>query len=60
MERKKIFLAVFIIFFVSNIGYAVTASFQGLGDLPGGGFWSEAWDVSADGRNRIILISDAN
>jgi len=60
MKRKSILLVVVILFFVSNSGYAVTASFQGIGDLPGGGFWSEAWDVSADGRNRIILISDAN
>ena len=24
--------------------------FQGLGDLPGGGYYSEAWDVSDHGR----------
>ncbi len=34
---------------VSNISLAQTANFQGLGDLPGGDFESDAYAVSADG-----------
>jgi len=49
VKTQKIILAFLIVFFVSNSIFAATASFQGLGDLPGGNFWSYAGDVSADG-----------
>jgi len=33
----------------SSVSYAVGVSFQGLGDFPGGQFYSQAYGVSADG-----------
>jgi len=41
------FLVVFLTF--AGISQAKTASFQGVGDLPGGRFWSTATAISADG-----------
>jgi len=52
MERKKIFLAVVILVvvcFVIPIKAAIQPSFQGLGDLPGGSFYSQALGISAEG-----------
>ena len=49
MRSKSILLAVLVLFLVSNSSFAVTASFQGLGDLPGGYTETIARDVSADG-----------
>ena len=34
---------------LTSAGVAPAAQFMGLGDLPGGGFWSRAHDVSIDG-----------
>lgn len=40
--------------FVSSLALAGPgASFQGMGDLPGWDFWSEAWGVSADGSTAV-------
>jgi len=36
------------------------ASFQGLGDLPGGSFYSEAYGVSADGTTVVGYSRNAN
>jgi probable HAF family extracellular repeat protein len=47
----KISFALFAFVFVSfaDVSLATMASFRGLGDLPGGSFYSYAHDVSADG-----------
>ncbi len=58
MKSKTIFLAVVILFFVSNSSYAATASFQGLGHLPGGEYYSLAQGVSADG-SVVVGVSDS-
>jgi probable HAF family extracellular repeat protein len=43
-------LAIHALFFVrTNAGHAQPAFFMGLGDLPGGPFSSDAFDISADG-----------
>jgi probable HAF family extracellular repeat protein len=49
MKTKSVLLTVVILFFVSNNSVASMASFQGLGDLPGGNFISVALAVSANG-----------
>ncbi len=36
-----------------SAGFSSTASFQGLGDLPGGSVWSIAYDISADGSTVV-------
>jgi len=52
MEKKSIFLAVVVLVFAcfaTSAQSVIQPSFQGLGDLPGGGFSSQAHGVSADG-----------
>ena len=48
-----LFLAIIAWLFSSAATYATTASFQGLGDLPGGSVWSIASAVSADGSTVV-------
>jgi probable HAF family extracellular repeat protein len=47
MKNKSILLSTALLIFISGTGFA--ASFQGLGDLPGGQFSSKAYGISADG-----------
>ncbi|OHB48846.1 MAG: hypothetical protein A2Y10_06230 [Planctomycetes bacterium GWF2_41_51] len=56
MERKSLFLFAFLIL-ASNI---FAASFRGLGDLPGGSFYSRVHDVSADGSVVVGSSSSGN
>jgi len=50
MTRKWFVASTLVVALVSVPAFAATPSFQGLGDLPGGDFESEAYAVSADGR----------
>ena len=56
---KREFVAYLIMSTVVSISFASTPSFQGLGDLPGGGFSSFAFDVSADGSVVVGRSSSA-
>lgn len=49
MKSKSILVVVVLSFYLVSRSFATTASFQGLGDLPGGIFESRAYDVSSDG-----------
>ena len=55
MRKKSILLltVVFFLFCTISSSFAATANFQGLGDLPGGDFYSHAFDVSADGSTVV-------
>ena len=48
MRSKSILVVAMALAITANV-LATTASFQGLGDLPGELFSSSAYDVSADG-----------
>ena len=54
-------ISLVLLVFVSFVCFsqANTVSFQGLGDLPGGGFWSNAVGVSADG-SVVVGFSDSS
>ena len=62
MRRKSILvLAIVVLFFGSAPSvFATNASFQGLGDLPGGIFESNAYGVSADGSVVVGWSSSAS
>jgi RNA polymerase sigma factor (sigma-70 family) len=47
--RKCLFLLALLSFTIGRAWSQPDPSFEGLGDLPGGEFFSLAWDVSADG-----------
>ncbi|HDZ68804.1 MAG TPA: PEP-CTERM sorting domain-containing protein, partial [Phycisphaerales bacterium] len=49
IDGFKISLVLLVFVSFVCLSQANTVSFQGLGDLPGGGFWSNAVGVSADG-----------
>ncbi len=51
MKTESILVLAVVVFAVCTISssFAATASFQGLGDLPGGQFFSYAYGISADG-----------
>jgi len=55
MKRQSILMLVILVLVCSltPISLGTTASFQGLGDLPGGQYWSEARGVSADGSTVV-------
>jgi len=57
MEKRAV--SVFaIIAILSTVSMAITARFQGLGDLPGGDFLSCATDISADGSVVVGVSGD--
>jgi probable HAF family extracellular repeat protein len=43
-------LAAALVFVLPAAAAVAQPTFRGLGDLPGGGFYSESWGISADGR----------
>ncbi len=49
MSKKTVFVLGVLVFLQTMVAAGDTASFQGLGDLPGGYFSSSAYGVSADG-----------
>ena len=55
MKTKSILviMTVVLTYYFVPISFATTVSFQGLGDLPGGDFFSIAFDISGNGNTVI-------
>ena len=62
--RRTSFTSLLVGFFGISVGSLALAgpgaSFQGLGDLPGGSFYSTAYGVSADGSVVVGLSGSAS
>lgn len=52
----RVLVLSWVLFVLGNVTLPTYAAFQGLGDLPGGEFYSWVYDVSADG-SRVVGLS---
>ncbi len=62
--KKQAIIVLVVVVMMQAVSIASTASFQGLGDLPGRDFWSKARAISGDGsvvvgRSHVTGLSEA-